>query len=164
MPPTCHWEFADGSQNLELICEPEICPDLSIPPRLIANEQYAAVWFVMIAFFTLLVAITLAAYFNEPDAETVKIAKIRQQSPTRKVITPPVYVPPKPETYVPPQVEEEEKEVEVTKECDICANSLHKRAVLLPCGHATTCPGCAEQVINCPLCRAPIIERKIIFV
>lgn len=47
--------------------------------------------------------------------------------------------------------------------CKICYNQ-HMEILFRPCGHLLTCRSCANQLINCPICRSPISETVRAFV
>jgi len=48
--------------------------------------------------------------------------------------------------------------------CDVCMDQVAD-CVFLPCGHATSCLGCAHRLLDdrCPSCRQPLQEKKRLF-
>ncbi len=44
-------------------------------------------------------------------------------------------------------------------ECMVCSDQK-REVVALPCGHITTCSGCAERVKKCLICREFIDDKK----
>jgi hypothetical protein len=52
------------------------------------------------------------------------------------------------------------------KLCSICYDSklLTEFVIFLPCGHITCCNACSYQVKICTICRAPIADRRKVFV
>lgn len=49
----------------------------------------------------------------------------------------------------------------VEAECVVCLNSGCE-VIYLPCGHVCVCSKCSSSLVNCPLCRAPIISRILL--
>ena len=60
------------------------------------------------------------------------------------------------------ELQERVKELEESRTCVICVNSLRTLA-FLPCGHFISCSSCASSVTNCPICRTLIRETKHIW-
>lgn len=48
--------------------------------------------------------------------------------------------------------------VELETECQICYEN-RVNVVFLGCYHAVTCAECAENLLNCPLCRVHIVRK-----
>jgi hypothetical protein len=48
-------------------------------------------------------------------------------------------------------------------ECCVCFERDEK-VKLKPCGHSKFCMGCVEKIRKCPLCRADIINKEIVYV
>ena len=51
--------------------------------------------------------------------------------------------------------------VDQASECIVCLENT--REVAFGCGHLCVCDGCSTVVGECPICRAPITERRRIF-
>ncbi|KAG0726135.1 E3 ubiquitin-protein ligase LRSAM1 [Chionoecetes opilio] len=49
----------------------------------------------------------------------------------------------------------------VESECVVCLNA-GCQVIYLPCGHVCVCSKCSSSLVNCPLCRAPIISRILL--
>lgn len=49
-----------------------------------------------------------------------------------------------------------------SKECVICRDA-DKCIAFAPCGHIVTCPSCANQCINCPICRTTLTLRLKVY-
>ena len=62
----------------------------------------------------------------------------------------------------PYKAEEAKQEKESDNACKICFDN-EINCVLLPCGHLVICLACSERLSDCPLCRAPITEAKVVF-
>jgi hypothetical protein len=58
--------------------------------------------------------------------------------------------------------EEERLQKEEEDFCAVCT-AVHRDTVLGPCGHFSLCAGCAEQLQQCPFCRATISTRLKVF-
>ena len=52
-------------------------------------------------------------------------------------------------------------EPDQASECIVCLEA--SREVAFGCGHLCVCDGCSTVVGECPICRAPITERRRIF-
>ncbi|ELR20545.1 zinc finger, C3HC4 type (RING finger) domain containing protein [Acanthamoeba castellanii str. Neff] len=64
------------------------------------------------------------------------------------------------------ELKEEEKKKQQnklgTQECVLCLDKA-RNAVLVPCGHACCCLGCAKKLTSCPLCRKEITDKLAIY-
>lgn len=49
----------------------------------------------------------------------------------------------------------------VESECVVCLNAGCE-VIYLPCGHVCVCSKCSASLVNCPLCRSPIISRILL--
>lgn len=49
----------------------------------------------------------------------------------------------------------------VEAECVVCLNA-GCQVIYLPCGHVCVCSKCSSSLVNCPLCRTPIISRILL--
>lgn len=47
--------------------------------------------------------------------------------------------------------------------CKVCFERAMD-TVLLPCGHFFACEGCAENIVECPICRANTEEKLRIYI
>ena len=43
-------------------------------------------------------------------------------------------------------------------QCKVCLDA-RVMVVFRPCGHLATCQSCADQLVNCPICRTAIAEK-----
>jgi len=94
---------------------------------------------------------------EETPCETGRFQEDEETVRDRMPSGPPLHPAP-PSSPPPPQP----PEAPPKRECVVCYDKEPTMA-MIPCGHVCACDDCAEFLRDCPMCRAPVLEARRIY-